>query len=142
MFFCAGAIIITTQKRNVSELRGIGRAMPLTMFAFLIGSLSVIGLPPFAGTWSKWYLAVGAMEADQAFFVAVIMISSLLNIWYMIPIVVRAFFPGDKPTEFQNGIREAPILCLIPILLTAAGCIAIFIHPEPFHSLLEQVVRG
>ena len=142
LFFCAGASIITTQKRNVSELRGVGRAMPLTMFAFLIGSLSVIGLPPFAGTWSKWYLAVGAMEANQAFFVAVIMISSLLNIWYMIPIVVRAFFPGDEPTEFQNGIREAPILCLIPILLTAAGCIAIFIHPEPFHSLLEQVVRG
>ena len=142
LFFCAGAIIVTTQKRNVSEMRGIGRAMPLTMFAFLIGSLSVIGLPPFAGTWSKWYLAVGAMEANQAFFVAVIMISSLLNIWYMIPIVVRAFFPGDKPTEFQNGIREAPILCLIPILVTAAGCVAIFIYPEPFHSLLEQVVRG
>ena len=141
LFFCAGAIMVTTHKENISDMRGIGRAMPLTMFAFLIGSLSVIGLPPFAGAWSKWYLAVGAMEANQAFFVAVLMISSLLNIAYLMPVVVQAFFPGANPTEFEDGMREAPLACLIPLLLTAAGCVLLFIYPDPFRILLQQVVE-
>ena len=141
LFFCAGAILITTHKENISEMRGIGRTMPLTMFAFLIGSLSVIGLPPFAGAWSKWYLAVGAMEADRAFFVAVLVIGSLLNIAYLMPVVVQAFFPEENSTQFKNEIREAPLACLIPILLTAAGCVIIFVYPDPFHVLLQQIVR-
>jgi len=141
LFFCAGAIMLTTHKENISEMRGIGRTMPLTMFAFLIGSLSVIGLPPFAGAWSKWYLVVGAMEADRAFFVAVLIIGSLLNIAYLMPVVVQAFFPEDSSTQFKNEIREAPLACLIPILLTAAGCVIIFVYPDPFHALLQQIVR-
>jgi len=141
LFFCAGAIMITTHKENISEMRGIGRTMPLTMFAFLIGSLSVIGLPPFAGAWSKWYLAVGAMEADRAFFVAVLVIGSLLNIAYLMPVVVQAFFPEENSTQFKSEIREAPLACLIPILLTAAGCVIIFVYPDPFHALLQQIVR-
>jgi len=141
LFFCAGAIMLTTHKENISEMRGIGRTMPLTMFAFLIGSLSVIGLPPFAGAWSKWYLVVGAMEADRAFFVAVLIIGSLLNIAYLMPVVVRAFFPEESSTQFKNEIREAPLACLIPILLTAAGCVIIFVYPDPFHALLQQIVR-
>ena len=111
------------------------------MFAFLIGSLSVIGLPPFAGAWSKWYLVVGAMEADRAFFVAVLIIGSLLNVAYLMPVVVQAFFPEESSTQFKNEIREAPLACLIPILLTAAGCVIIFVYPDPFHALLQQIVR-
>ena len=142
LFFCAGAIMITAHKQNISEMRGIGRAMPLTMLAFLIGAISVIGLPPFAGAWSKWYLIVGALEANQAFFVAVLMISSLLNIAYLLPVITTAFFPGKEPTEFDGPIREAPIACLVPTLLTAGGCLAIFIYPDPFRTLLLQLVTG
>ena len=142
LFFCAGAIMITAHKQNISEMRGIGRAMPLTMLAFLIGAISVIGLPPFAGAWSKWYLIVGALEANQAFFVAVLMISSLLNIAYFLPVITTAFFPGKEPTEFDGPIREAPIACLVPTLLTAGGCLAIFFYPDPFRTLLLQLVTG
>ena len=132
----------TAHKQNIREMRGIGRAMPLTMLAVLIGAISVIGLPPFAGAWSKWYLIVGALEANQAFFVAVLMISSLLNIAYLLPVITTAFFPGKEPTEFDGPIQEAPIACLAPILLTAAGCLAIFIYPDPFRTLLLQLVTG
>ena len=139
LFFCAGAIIITAHKENVSDMRGIGRAMPLTMFAFLIGALSVIGLPPFAGAWSKWYLGLGALEAGGPIFVAALMISSLLNVGYFMPVAVRAFFPGPAPTPFDGGVKEAPLACLAPLLLTAAACLLLFLFPDPAYRLLVQL---
>jgi multicomponent Na+:H+ antiporter subunit D len=141
LFFCAGAILITAHKENISDMRGIGRAMPVTMAAFLVGSLSVIGLPPFAGAWSKWYLALGAMEAGQVLMVAILVVSSLLNVAYFMPIVVRAFFPGPGATDFDNGYREAPLACLVPILVTAAGCLVLFVFPDPAYTLLRQLVE-
>jgi len=140
LFFCAGAIIITAHKENISDMRGIGRAMPVTMFAFLIGSLSVIGLPPFGGAWSKWYLALGTMESGQLVFLAALMISTLLNIGYFMPVVVRAFFPGDGATAFDGGIKEAPLACLGPIVFTALACLVLFIFPDPAYQLLVQLV--
>ena len=64
LFFCAGAIYVAAHKTEVSELSGLGRAMPITFAAFLIGALSIIGLPPFGGLWSKWY--PGARRARGA----------------------------------------------------------------------------
>ena len=141
LFFCAGAIITATHKSNISEMRGIGRAMPITMIAFFIGSLSVIGLPPLGGAWSKWYLVLGAVEADKILFVGVLMVSSLLNIAYLIPIVVNAFFPGKKSTPF-NKVSEAPWTCLAPLLFTSVGCLILFIYPDPFFNLLTQITRN
>ena len=140
LFFCAGAIIVAAHKENISEMRGIGRAMPLTMGAFLVGALSVIGLPPFAGAWSKWYLGIGAVEAGGLVFVAALMVSSLLNVGYFMPVVARAFFPGPRPTGFEGGIKEAPLACLAPLLFTAAACLLLFVFPDPAHRLLAQLV--
>ena len=140
LFFCAGAIIITAHKENISEMRGLGRAMPVTLFAFLVGSLSVIGLPPFGGAWSKWYIALGAVQAEQLIFVAVLMISSLLNVAYFMPVVVRGFFPGNRATGFDGGVKEAPLACLAPIVLTATACLVLFVYPDPAYRLLMQLV--
>src|SRR5690606_1634452 len=87
LFFCAGAIYVAHHLTEVSQLNGIGRRMPLTMTAFLLGSLSIIGLPPFGGTWSKWMLGMGALESGHVFVVAVLMLSSLLNVGYLLSIV-------------------------------------------------------
>jgi multicomponent Na+:H+ antiporter subunit D len=141
LFFCAGAILVAAHKENISDMRGIGRAMPLTMFAFLLGSLSVIGLPPFGGAWSKWYLALGAVEADKLVFVAALMVSSLLNIGYFMPVVVRAYFPGEATTEFDGGVKEAPLACLVPLLFTAAMGVVLFVFPDPAYRLLSQLVQ-
>src|SRR5690606_29399542 len=62
LFFCAGAIYVVTHKTEISQLDGIGRKMPVTMIAFLLGSLSIIGIPPLVGIWSKWYLAMRSEE--------------------------------------------------------------------------------
>ena len=97
LFFCAGAIMVASHKTEISQMNGLGRKMPITFICFLIASLSIIGLPPFGGVWSKWYLALAAADTGQVIFVAVLMISSLLNVAYLIPIVVRAFYNDPDP---------------------------------------------
>ncbi|MCH8951973.1 MAG: monovalent cation/H+ antiporter subunit D family protein [Proteobacteria bacterium] len=150
LFFCAGAIYTAARKTKVSELAGLGRRMPFTFAAFLIASLSIIGLPPLGGLWSKWYLALGALDAGQFFVLAALMLSSLLNVAYLLPIPFRAFFGNEAPDAGQPGepagaeapggtIREAPLACLIAIGLTALGCVALFFFPGPLLDLLTQI---
>ena len=142
LFFCAGAIDVALHKKQVSEMRGIGRAMPVTMTAFLIGSLSIIGLPPFGGLWSKWYLGLGTLEAGEYALLAVLMISSLLNVAYLLPIPIRAFFsPAEKGNE-ASGLKEAPLPCVLAFSVTALGCLFLFFFPEPLFRVLSLMVPG
>lgn len=139
LFFCAGAIYVAAHKTEISDMRGIGRRMPITLAAFLLGSLSVIGLPPFGGSWSKWFLALGAADAHQVPLVAVLMISSLLNIAYLMPIVIRGyFFPAaDEPS--QSEVKEAPLLCVIPLCLTAACGLALFFFADTIYGWMLPI---
>ena len=154
LFFCAGAIFVASHKKNVSEMDGLGRTMPFTMTAFFFGSMSIIGLPPTGGAWSKWYLALGAVEGHHAIFVAVLMISSLLSIAYLMPVVGRAFFfapnalpdaadasesgqEGPDGGSFWSNLNEAPLLCVVPLCATAIGCIALFFYAPEILDLLQ-----
>lgn len=129
LFFAAGSIYTAAHKTEVSQLDGIGRRMPFTMAAFAIGSLSMIGLPPTAGFVSKWYILSGALETGQMFAVVVIIISTLLNAAYFLPIVYAAFFkPEKKPPAQPHG--EAPLAIVIAISLTALGTIMLFFFPD------------
>lgn len=140
LFFCAGAIYVATKKTEISDMKGLGRAMPITMLAFFIGAMSIIGLPPTGGTWSKWYLMLGTLESGYLFLMGVLMISSLLNIAYLLPIPIQGFFGGekDKPTVFS----EAPLPCLIAITVTSIGCLVLFICPELLYELAALVYLG
>src|SRR5690606_28668250 len=91
LFFCAGALYVAAKKTEIPDLDGIGRRMPVTMLAFFVGAVAVIGLPPTGGSWSKWYLMLGAVDAGQLALVAVLAVSTLLNIAYLMPIVARAY---------------------------------------------------
>ena len=140
LFFCAGAILVASHKTKVSELDGLGRQMPWTMGAFFLASLSIVGLPPMGGMWSKWYLALGAIDAGYAVLVGVLMVSTLLNIAYLIPVPIRAFFgKADAGSEIQ--IREAPIACLLAMGVTVAGCVALFFNPTWIVQLARQFVE-
>ena len=141
LFFCAGAILVASHKTEVSQMRGLGRAMPFTMTAFLIGSLSVIGLPPFGGIWSKWYLALGTLAAGESLVLAVLVISSVLNVAYLLPIPIRAFFAPPHGADETAEIREAPLACMIAIAVTAFACVALFFYPQPLYQLLSPVVN-
>ena len=169
LFFCAGAIMVASHKTEISQMRGLGRKMPITFICFLIGSLSIIGLPPFGGVWSKWYLALAAAETDQIIFIAVLMISSLLNVAYLLPIVVRAFYnepepeateshaddhghethvvhkPGDAAGPHQwkvAGLAEAPPLCLGAFAFTAFGCLVLFVYADTVYQFVLPVIEG
>lgn len=148
LFFCAGAIYVGAHKTEVSELDGIGRTMPWTMVAFLLGSLSIIGIPPFGGAWSKWFLMLGAADAQQAIFVAVLMASSLLAIGYLMPIVARAFFAPSPPGEPKHrGHRtrrfdDAPLLCVVAPCVTAIGCLMLFVFADAVADLLRPILGG
>lgn len=139
LFFCAGAIYVAAKKTKVSELGGIGRAMPVTMFAFFIAALGNIGLPPVGGAWSKWYLALGTLDAEQRIFLGVYLLSSILNVAYLLPIAVKAFFTPTVEEEWA-GVKEAPLACLIPIVVTASGSVALFLAPDLVWRLASSVV--
>ena len=158
LFFCAGAILVTLHKTNVSEMRGIGRQMPLTMIAFFIASLSIIGVPPAGGTWSKWYLMMGTLEAEQFVLMVILMLSTLLNIAYLLPLSFHAFFPELIPFKTSNKqvitsssslnrwsiseIKEAPLPSLIAITITTLGCLMLFVYPQPLFELATAVLNG
>ncbi|WP_404310987.1 proton-conducting transporter transmembrane domain-containing protein [Neorhodopirellula lusitana] len=154
LFFCAGAIYVAAHKKNISELEGLGRKMPFTFAAFLIASVSIIGLPPGGGAWSKWLLAIGTVESDQLILTAALMVSSLLNIAYLIPIPMRAFMRpksegeavADQSTPEASGrlgwlsqIEEAPLLCVLPLCVTAVGSIALFFAADWIYLVLLPI---
>ena len=138
LFFCAGAIYTAAHKTLVSELDGIGRRMPLTMGAFVIGSLSIIGLPPMGGAWSKWHLMLGAADAEQYLFIGVWALSSLLSAAYLMPIIARAFF--QEPTDgHADGIHEAPVMSLIAIGIAAIGTFVLFFFAGDIAAFLAPL---
>jgi len=120
----------------------LGHAMPFTFAAFLVGALSIIGLPPMGGLWSKWYLTLGAFDADRLAIVAILMISSLLNIAYLLPIPFKAFFGSAPVGGRKGGIKEAPLACLIAIGITSAACVVLFFYPGKILALLELINTG
>ncbi len=148
LFFAAGSIYTAAHKTEVSQLDGIGRRMPWTLVAFAIGSLSMIGLPPAAGFVSKWYMLSGAMATQQWLAVAVVVLSTLLNAGYFLPIVYRAFFvePSDEAAAHGAGDGhvhgEAPWPMVLASTLTAAGTLALFFWPDVPLALARQLIAG
>jgi multicomponent Na+:H+ antiporter subunit D len=149
LFFCAGAILVAAHKSKVSEMHGLGRQMPFTMTAFFIATLCIIGLPPTGGVWSKWYLLMGTLETEQFIMMTVLMISSMLNIAYLLPIPFHAFFPNNsnKSNQVVGGslthvqIKEAPLASLIAIGIATLGCLILFIYPQALYELAAAVLE-
>jgi multicomponent Na+:H+ antiporter subunit D len=142
LFMCAGAIFVATGKKYISEMVGIGKRMPVTMTAFLIGSLSVIGLPPTGGFISKWFLVLGTLEADQIVMLVVLLGSSLLNAAYFLPVVYRAFFCTPEESLFEDKVQEAPLWCVVPLVITAIVSVGLFFFPQPFFNLASLAVQA
>ena len=129
LFFAAGSIYTVTKKTAVSELDGIGKAMPWTMGAFAIASLSMIGVPPTAGFLSKWYILQGAFEVESWFAITVIVMSTLLNAGYFLPIIYAAFF--KKPVSGNEfTYQEAPWPIVLALTLTALMTLLLFLFPD------------
>lgn len=139
LFFAAGAIYTAAHKTEVSQLAGIGRSMPVTMTAFTIGALSLIGIPPAAGFVSKWFIVQGAVDAGHYVALGVILLSTLLNAAYFLPIIHSAFF--RQPAQDEHGAHhgEAPWPMVAALAITAALSIALFFVADAPLRLARQL---
>jgi len=161
LFLCAGSILVVSGKKNISEMSGVGRTMPITMLAFTVGVLGMCGVPPIAGFISKWYLGLGAIQSGHFIFLALLLIASLLDVVYFYPIIRTVFFqkiwthellPGDQEAPVEVFIQRPPVLemrrplyffMLIPLTITASFSILFCLFPNLFsiYSLAQMAVR-
>tara|TARA_A100001037_G_scaffold299785_1_gene326126 strand:+ start:3042 stop:4547 length:1506 start_codon:yes stop_codon:yes gene_type:complete len=145
LFFCAGAIYVTAHKTKISQLDGIGHKMPYTMAAFAIGALGLAGMPAIGGFLSKWYLAAGAADAGQTWFLVILLVSGVLNAGYLVPIVTRAFLkePAHDEDDHHDDHGEASNFMLVPIVICALLAVVLGVTPDAFFhffSLATQTV--
>jgi len=150
LFFCAGAIYTAHHLTRVSELDGLGQKMPYTFAAFTVASISIIGLPPLAGSWDKLLLIEGSLEAGVPVMLGVLLAGALLAIAYLMPVPMRAFFvrsdthgadpdnPSGNPRPRTEPVQEAPLACVLPLCITALACIAMFFFED---ALIEPLAR-
>jgi len=152
LFLCAGAVMVVSGKKQISQLAGIGRRMPVTMTAFTIGAVGMAGAPPVAGFISKWYLCLGTVQSGYLIFLAVILVSSLLDVIYFFPIVNAAFFKKPDSIKVSNddigtgSERERPLylFMVIPLAVTSIFSIVFCFFPGMFYilDLADQAVAG
>ena len=142
LFFTAGAIYTAAHKTEVSQLDGIGKRMPWTMAAFTIGALSLIGIPPLAGFVSKWFILMSAAEGGHFLAVAVLIVSTLLNAAYFLPIVHAAFFKPLSAEDEHHPHGEAPLPMVLALMTTAIGTIALFFFSAPLLRLVQPLVAS
>lgn len=129
LFLVVGALVYKVGLRNIHQLRYLHRKMPITMASFTVAALSVIGIPPTCGFFSKWYLVLGAIDAHQWFLAAIVLISSLLNAILFFRVIENVYFePGvyahDGGEHQEVSVDEAPLSMLIPILVITAGILS------------------
>lgn len=142
LFFCAGMVLVSLHKTTVSDLDGAGKAMPITMTAWIVASLCVIGMPLTGGFWSKWYLGQGALAAGEPLMLAVILLGSLLAMGYLLPPAVRAFYPaspGRQPETTRTQKPEAPRSSLAALTITAALSLLLFFAAQPMSRFLSSI---
>jgi multicomponent Na+:H+ antiporter subunit D len=142
LFFAAGNYAETLGIHRVSEMNGVGRRMPATTLAFAVAALGMIGVPPVAGFISKWYLGLGSVEAGMAgWVIPVLIISSLLNAAYFLPVLYRAWFcrpAPDWPAENIPAARfETTGALMWPPVVTAGLALAAGLFAAAPYSPLE-----
>ena len=139
LFFCAGAIYVATHKKNISEMGGLGRAMPFTFGAFAIAALSMIGAPPVAGFISKWYLLLGALDAGSLLIIGVLITSTVLNVAYFAPVIYQGFFGKPPPSDGHHHFKEAHPAMVVPLSITAAISVLIGFYPDFFMKFAKSL---
>jgi multicomponent Na+:H+ antiporter subunit D len=133
LFFCAGSFAKTLGRKTISGLGGAGRRMPLTMIAFTIAAFGMIGVPPLAGFVSKWYLGMGAAETDAHWVLWVLVISTVLNAAYFLPVVYTGWF-GESEEPFEERFTDSLLETKLSLLGPTIGVAALVVFAGLFAS--------
>lgn len=137
LFFTAGAIYVATHLKKISQMRGLGWRMPWTFGAFGLASLSMIGVPPVCGFVSKWYLINGALTLGQGILLVALLLSTLLNAGYFLPVFFNAFFRAPAPGTSVEHFQEAPLSMVVPLFFTAVVSVLLGLYPEIFLRFIK-----
>ena len=144
LFMTAGIFIFRTGNTVVEDYEAIGKKYPVTLWAYTIASLGLIGIPPCSGFISKWYLAQGALESDIGFLryvgPAVLLVSALLTAGYLLPITIKGFLPGRENTLARE--REKCDSMTITLLILAALSILLGIIPNPLNEFISSIAAA
>jgi len=140
LFLALGAVLYRVGTVKLDELSGIGRTMPVTMAAFVLGGLSLIGVPGTAGFVSKWYLAVGSFDRGWWPLVFLILASSLLAVVYIGRVVEVAWF--REPCGRVAEAKDPPWSMLAPLLLLSAATVYFGIDTEASASIARKAAEG
>ena len=123
LFMVAGAVVYRLGITNIKDFTGLGKKMPFTMAAFTVGALSMVGVPLTVGFVSKWYLAVGSLEAGMWYLLPVIFFSSLLTAVYFWRVIDNIYFKNPVEGTVAVGSGDAPAGVVIPTMAVAALCV-------------------
>ncbi len=140
LFMAVGCIVYRTGTVSLTELAGIGRRMPLTMAAFTIAGLGLIGAPGTVGFISKWYLVIGALRDGAPWLAFVIAASSLLTMVYIGHVLEVAWFRPTAPA--LAGASDPPLSMLLPLLALAAATICFGIDTSWTAGIASQIAEG
>ena len=154
LFLCAGAVAAITGKKTISDMAGLGRVLPITLGAFVVGAFGMCGAPPLAGFISKWHVALGAVESGALFFLVIIFAGSLLDVVYFFPVIRTAFF--GKPREDEKlthdlekkknleNRRAIYLFMVVPLAITAIFSILLCLYPNmlSIYDLAQKAVKN
>jgi multicomponent Na+:H+ antiporter subunit D len=143
VFLVAGNIVYKVKGHSFEVLKGLFHKMPYTMGAFVIGALSIIGVPPTCGFFSKWYLISGAIDAGHYGFMAALLFSSLINVVLFFRVIEIAYYEPmaghhEEGAHHSGGIDEAPLTMLVPLLIVAAGLVLVGIYTG---DIVENIIQ-
>jgi len=140
LFFCAGSIYVSTHKTEISQMSGLAKRMPWTMAAFVLSSLSVVGIPLTSGFVSKWYLALGSIDDGNFVLLSVLLVSSLLAAAYLGQIVYKAYFETEHQPAIHDNVREIPWM-VAPLTISAAASLMLGVFPGLVLGLAGRIMR-
>ncbi|MGD8984139.1 MAG: monovalent cation/H+ antiporter subunit D family protein [Desulfobacteraceae bacterium] len=142
IFLVVGNIVYKIRGYAFEDLKGLFRKMPFTMGAFVIGALSIIGVPPTCGFFSKWYLISGAIQAGHYGFVVALLFSSLVNVVLFFRVIEISYYKpfGDHHGHGHHSepMAEAPLTMLVPLLIVAAGLVLVGIYTG---DIVNQIIQ-
>jgi multicomponent Na+:H+ antiporter subunit D len=141
LFLVAGGIRYQTGLHEIPQFAGLGRKMPLMMAAFTAAALSMVGIPPTCGFFSKWYLVLGSIDANNWVFVVVILASSLLTAVYFFRMIEKLYAVPSSGDVAVEQATEPSARILVPILILAGGVVVLgLINAIIVTQVLEPVV--
>ena len=138
LFLAAGAIMVQAHVRNLDDVTGLGRKMPVTLAFFMIGALSLAGIPPFSGFTSKWIIYEAAMEKGYVFLAILSLVGSVLTMAYFVKFMHSAFF--GIPSKNSENVKEASWTMLVPMGVLSAVSIIFGIMPGLPLTVISKVL--